>query len=166
VRRSVVLEMEDVFHHGLVVEDLEAAMHDLEQAFRVEWTSVEAVQFAIRTPQGRSVVDLRLVYTRQGPSRIELIQAVPETVWELPAVGSFGWLAPHHIGVWCDDIPGTSRHLTESGAPLLVTADDGTDEAAGFAYHRTPSGSMIEIFDRVNKPAFEDWFAGGPFPMG
>ena len=161
-----MLAMEDVFHHGLVVEDLATSMHDLEQAFHVEWTSIEEVQLRIRTPDGHSVVDLRLVYTRQGPSRIELIQAVPGTVWELPATGSFGSLAPHHIGVWCDDIPGTSRDLSGRGIPLLVTADDGTGEAAGFAYHRAPSGSMIEIFDRVNKPAFEQWFAGGPFPMG
>lgn len=161
-----MLDMNDIFHQGLVVEHLDKAMEDISAAFEVEWTSVEEVQFKVRTPQGSQVVDLRLVYTRQGPSRLELIQAVAGTVWELPAAGAFGALATHHIGAWCDDIPGTSRELVARGAPLLVTADDGTDEASGFAYHRTPSGAMIEIFDRVNKPAFEHWFEGGPFPMG
>lgn len=46
--------------------------------------------------------------------------------------------------------------------PLLCTyvAETPVD---GFAYHRLPSGLLVELVATGNKPVFDAWFAGGDF---
>ena len=161
-----MLSVQEVFHTGFVVADIEVAMEQFARTFDVSWTAVEDRELPLRGPDGPFRPRLRFAYTREGPPRLELLEAVPGTVWELPPTGVGGLLATHHIGVWCDDVAGTSRRLAANGAARLVTYDAATDEAVGFAYHRLPSGPLIELVDAARRDDFERWFAGGPFPAG
>ncbi len=161
-----MLTSADVFHTGFVVADIEAGMRELAAVFAVTWTPVEEREMTLRGPDGPLRPTLRFAYTREGPHRLELLEAVPGTVWQPPPGGLGGPAAAHHIGVWCDDVAASSRRLEDAGAPRLVTYDGADDEATGFAYHRLPTGPLIELVDRAREPGFDRWFAGGPFPVG
>ena len=86
--------------------------------------------------------------------RLEIIQAVPGTLWE-PAAGS----GIHHLGYWSDDVAADSAALEERGYAL---------EAAGqvWAYHRNPAGPRIELVNRVVQPGMEAYWATGRMPTG
>ena len=109
---------------------------------------------------------MRYVYTVEGPHHIELLQAVPGTIWELQAAGGSGALWAHHLGVWCDDVAATSAGLVAAGSPVLATYDSGSDQAVGFAYHRMASGVIVELVNSARRELFELWYAGGEFPVG
>lgn len=156
----------DVFHTGFVVEDLDAAKRELGSLFELEWTPVEEREMPLRGPDGPFRPTLRFTYTRQGPHRLELLEATPGTIWMPPVAAAGGTLAAHHIGVWCDDLAATSRRLVADGAPRLATYDGDGEDAVGFAYHRLPTGALIELVDSARRPGFDQWFAGGPFPVG
>lgn len=156
----------DVFHTGFVVRDIDAGIAELTAVFGATWTDVEEREMRLRGPEGPLRPTLRFAYTREGPHRLELLEAVPGTLWEAPPEGVGGTLAAHHIGVWCDDVAGTSRQLISSGSPRLATYDGEGEDAVGFAYHRLATGALIELVDSSRRPAFDRWFAGGPFPVG
>lgn len=151
----------DLYHTGIVVADLEATMAELTMWFGYEWTTINPQKLKFRTSEGEDTVDLNFVYTLGSGHHIELVEARPNTVWEL--TGATG-AQPHHLGYWCDDVPGTSRGLAEQGMPLLCTYAGDPNEAVGFAYHRLHTGQVVELVDSSRRAAFENWFAGGEFP--
>ncbi|MTD13878.1 VOC family protein [Nakamurella sp. YIM 132087] len=156
----------EVFHTGFVVSDIERDMADLSRLLGVRWTPIEDRTMVLKGPDGPVRPEMRLAYTVEGPHHLEVIQAVPGTLWALQPVGVGGIIAPHHIGAWCDDVPAASAALAASGSPMLATYDSGQDGASGFAYHRLPGGVLLEICASSRRPGFEAWFAGGPFPVG
>ena len=54
-------------------------------------------------------------YSIQDPHRIELVQAIPGTLWEVPRPGG-----AHHLGYWSDDVPAMSAALAARGLPLAA----------------------------------------------
>ncbi|MDA2986341.1 MAG: VOC family protein [Actinomycetota bacterium] len=161
-----MMRTESAFHTGFVVDDVEAARDHLSAHLNATWTPVEERDMPLRGPAGPVTVRLRFTYTTTGPHHLELLGAVPETVWQASGPSHPGTIAAHHIGLWCSDLAETSRRLEADGSPLLVTYDSELDEAVGFAYHRLPSGLLLELVDEARRPAFEHWFGGGPFPVG
>jgi len=161
-----MMRTEDAFHTGFVVADVESARDQLASHLEATWTQVEERDMPLRGPDGPMTVRLRFTYTTTGPHHLELLGAVPGTVWQAAGPGHPGTIAAHHVGVWCTDLAERSRRLAADGAPLLATYDSGRDEAVGFAYHRLPSGLLLELVDVARRPGFERWFAGGPFPVG
>lgn len=153
--------MMELYHTGIVVADLEAAMAELTDLFGYEWTGVNPQHLRFRTPSGEDSVELNFVYTLGQGHHIELVEARPGTVWEL---GDEPHARPHHLGYWCDDVTGTSRRLAEAGMPLLCTYAGDPDNAVGFAYHRLHTGQLVELVDSSRRAGFEEWFAGGQFP--
>ena len=85
---------------------------------------------------------------------------MPGTHWQLPT----GVLTPHHVGVWCDDLVGSSQTLSADGVEMVATSSAPGRAVTGFAYHRLASGMFLELLDAAREPAFEAWFAGGPHP--
>ncbi len=161
-----MMRADSAFHTGFVVTDVEAARDQLSKHLDVSWTPIEARQMPLRGPNGPMTVDLQFTYTTTGPHHLELLGSVPGTVWQAPDLSDLSTTAAHHVGLWCADLAEESRRLVADGAPLLVTYDSGHDEAVGFAYHRLPSGLLLELVDVSRRPGFERWFEGGPFPIG
>ena len=71
----------------------------------------------------------------------------------------------HHLGVWADDFADTSDRLVAEGFPRVLTYDRRDGRAAGFAYHRLPSGALVELVDASLRAGLEAWLAGGPHPL-
>ncbi len=157
---SVFGSFRHLFHLGFVVDDIPAAAERLAVTFGVHWTPVAQREMRLSGPDGSWSTELATCYTREGPVHLELIQAVPGTLWEMPA----GVMTPHHVGVWCDDLRAESADLTGQELPLVATYDEAGQAVSGFAYHRMPDGTFLELLDSARKPAFDRWFAGGPHP--
>ena len=84
-------------------------------------------------------------YSAQGPHRIELVQAIPGTLWEVPRPGG-----AHHLGYWSDDVrpcPRRSPHAACRSPPGSEPASR-TGAPALIVMHRAPSGLYVELVDR------------------
>ena len=159
-----MLDPANVFHTGFVVPDVDTAMDELGKAFDLDWAPVQHLTMRLRGPDGTFDADMTFTYSTQGPSHLELLAAVEGTPWNQGhAPHPVGLQAAHHVGVWSDDVVAESAALEASGAPLVVTYEHSGEGARGFAYHRLPSGLLVELVDVARKPDFDRWFAGGDF---
>ena len=144
-----------VFHAGFVVRDFEGAMKRLGAALRIDWAKpLEAPPMRLGTRDGEiEVPGMRLTYSVQ-PMHVELIEAVPGTLWEADT-----GLRGHHVGLWTDDLAGESRRLEGLGFPLHTHAIDEAGALTTFAYHATDFGLYLELVDSAARAFYPQWFA-------
>lgn len=154
--------MTEVFHTGFVVPDIEAAMAELTATLGCAWAPLQDQRLPLRFPDGDADVRLRFTYSTVA-HHLELIEAVPGTVWALQPEGA---AATHHVGVWSADVAGDSERLSRAGSPCLATYRTRSGRPAGFAYHRLAAGGLIEFVDVARKEVFAQWFAGGAWQPG
>ena len=159
-----MLRTADVYHTGFVVPDIERAKAELGAVFALEWTGVEEREMPVLTPGGPLLAAMRFVYSRGKAPRLELLEPVPGTVWEQPVQAVAGPSSAHHVGVWAEDFQAESRRLEDLGCSRVLTYDDGSGDAVRFAYHRLPSGGLVELVDASRRPELEAWFDGAPYP--
>jgi hypothetical protein len=133
----------DLYHTGIIVADVEAAMQELTDVAGYRWMKPVTHPVPIWTPAGESTVTITMVYSHDE-HRLELIQEIPGTTW-VRSPGS----AIHHIGYFVDDVAAASAALTASGLPVEACAGMQPDgRPAGFAYHLTADGIRIEVANR------------------
>ena len=103
-----VLRHADLFHTGIVVDDLATAKSELAVALGVTWREGGA---AVRmlTDDGACTVRTAYALSREGPHHIELVQSIEGTLWTTTAPGH-----AHHLGYWADDVAATSAALVRS----------------------------------------------------
>ncbi len=145
------------FHVGARVQDLQAAMGALAQAFGLSWATVVERRQRVWTPSGgAATVPLRFTYSCQGPQHVELLQGSPGSLWDgsdLPGL--------HHLGVWVDDVATETGRLVDAGW-TVDGAERPPEEGYGvMSYVRSPAGLLVELVSRSVEPAFERWWAGG-----
>jgi hypothetical protein len=147
---QVVPNHADLYHTGVVVTDLVGSMAEYERTLGVTWgfgshrVPAGTLEQPLLTRQGARTVRFQFVYSNEGPHRLELVQAIPETVWAVPSPGA------HHLGYWSDDIVADSAHLSAAGAPWTVRMGVTVEEERPYAVmHRLPSGLDVELVDRA-----------------
>lgn len=149
-----ILDPKNLYHTGIIVDDVDAAASTLTKTFGYEWTKPadgndRPVVYADGT---EATLRLRYSYSINAP-HLELVQAVPGTPWAATE------RAIHHLGYWVDDLAAASTELAEAGLPLVVCArDDDGNHPVRFAYHVTGDGLFIELVERTifGKP-FQEW---------
>jgi hypothetical protein len=112
----------------------------------------------VRTADGFSDVELAISYTMAGPLHLEIIQAVPGTLWER--------LGIHHYGWFSDDLIADSAALTGRGLPLVATRDSEGGQPWQFVYHDCPPFGTIELVDVRMRPFLTDWWTLGALRRG
>lgn len=145
------LPSSDLYHTGIVVADLESAKVEF-SGLGYEWGfgsdslgPDQQSDMPVLFPDGPQVVTFKFSYSNDGPHRLELVQAIPGTIWALVP-----GRAAHHIGYWCDDVVATSALLDDAGYPWTVKVGVGNpDEPPVAVMHQTPSGLHIELVDRT-----------------
>jgi hypothetical protein len=80
----------EIYHVGIVVTDVDAAMLEMAASLGVTWGRPQLVA---NLPSGTADGPV-FVFSLEGPPYYELIRARPATVWHAPGL--------HHLGVWCD----------------------------------------------------------------
>jgi len=74
------VKAENLYHTGIVVDDLEATMKWLSEVAGYTWTDVVTVEQQGVTPDGEITIPMKMAYSGSDP-RLELLQTVPNTVW-------------------------------------------------------------------------------------
>ena len=145
---TFALQPEDLYHTGVVVPDLEAAMARLTALAGYQWISPMSYTLPFRTVGETRELTSTVVYSVQAPY-LELIQEVPGTPWTA-APGN----AVHHLGYFTDNLPQTAQLLEDNGFAFEMTADMPGSELALFAYYVDADGTRIEVVDRALFPDF------------
>ncbi len=153
-----MIDYQRLFHTGIRVPDLQAAMAELAGTLGVTWAEVrESDETAVWTPDhGLRYVPLRYVYSCEGPQHIELLESAPGSPWhsgDTPGV--------HHVGVWVDDVATEVEQAIERGWRVALAGASPDDGCGNFAYVQPPNGMLVEVVSSNLKPFFEQWWAAG-----
>jgi hypothetical protein len=140
----------ELYHAGIVVDDLDAARAQLAGAGGYVWTAPVESDVQVQFPDGERVVTLRVCFSTASP-HLELIQSVPGSVWEPPSSGV------HHLGYWSDDVAADCADLEGQGYDVEAWSD--IDGLRMFAYCRAPLGPRIELVHRSFAPVLRGWVA-------
>lgn len=141
----------DLFHLGIVTEDMDATMATLSAVLGYEWTGEMGAPITVTLPTGDAVLELRCAYSITVP-RLEVVRAIPGTLWE-PAPGS----GIHHVGYWSDDVAADAAGLEKQGY-VLEASRSGSDGVPFFTFHRSESGFRVELVTRQAQPSIERAF--------
>lgn len=153
-----MIDMSRLFHIGVRVADIDAAMAEMTEHLGLSWATVQHDPTrALWTPdEGTREVPLSYVYSVEGPTHVELVQGPSGSVWA-------GDVNPgtHHLGVWSDDVVGETDACLAAGW-TMAAAGAGPDQGyGGFTYVVPPSGMIVELVAAAAQPRFEAWWAGG-----
>ncbi len=154
-----MINYQDVYHTGIRVPDLDAAMAELAGPLGVTWaTPVTSPAQPAWTPEGgQQHLPLRFTYSCEGPQHIELLEGPPGSIWdgrERPGA--------HHVGLWVDDVAAATRAAVDAGWVCRL-AQVSPDEGYGTYTYVQPPGSamLVEYVSSAARPRFEQWWAGG-----
>ena len=135
------------YHTGIIVEDVDAAIPLWEKATGTQWGVPYRGPFDVHTPaDGRTTtLDLAMAYSRD--LRLELVQRIPGTCWEIVG-GSSGI---HHTGCWADDLRADAARLEADGWPIVAHGVGPDGGIAMFSYHQVPGIGYLELVDRATR---------------
>jgi hypothetical protein len=149
----------NLWHTGIVVADLDAAIQDFRLRSDVEFVEPILVPLTIRdhTTSRLQSLTVRTAMSMGTPPYLELIEAIPETVY---AVGQV------HLGFWCDDLKSAGASMIADGyAQIMSDANGEGGIAEMMSYHATPGGYIVEVVAPYLKPLVKSHQAGGPPPV-
>jgi hypothetical protein len=158
-RRSIVIDYQRIYHTGIRVPDLQAAMDELGPALGVTWATPKHVagQPAWTPEHGQQYLDLSFTYSCEGPQHIELLQGPAGSIWD-------GRVSPgvHHVGLWSDDVAGQTQACLDAGWRLALAMSSPEEGFGRYTYVQPPGSAMlVELVDAASRPRFESWWAGG-----
>jgi catechol 2,3-dioxygenase-like lactoylglutathione lyase family enzyme len=145
---AFALRPEDLYHTGIIVPDLDAAMARLSALAGYRWITPLSYTLPFRTATGTRELTSTIVYSVQSP-HVELLQEVPGSPWTAAPGNSV-----HHLGYFTDDLADTAELLESNGFTFEMTADVPGQDLALFAYYVDPFGTRVEIVDRALFPDF------------
>ena len=141
-----VVSHADLFHTGIVVDDLASAKEELGAVLGLAWREGGA-DVRLTDATGVRTVQTAYALSTAGPHHVELVQSVPGTLWSVTAPGH-----AHHLGYWVDDVPSAAAELVRLGSEPVarVAIKDGRPPMC--TYHRSPTGLYLEVVDRRMRP--------------
>lgn len=152
-----MFDLQRIYHTGLAVSDLEAAMEMYTRTLHLAWSPIRVFDpLPFWTPaEGAHEVTVRAAYSRQGPHHVELC-------W-----GTNSFYDPHrvpdtrHIGVWTDDLPGEAEAMLREGWVVDGAIHSPDDGYGPVAYLRAPAGALlVELVSTELKPSIDEWING------
>ena len=149
----------ELFHTGVVVDDVERAIHDLSRALGLRFTAVQEHPMRQWRPKGEQSLVLRYAYSLAPYPLLELIEAQPGTFYE-PVPRATTQL--HHVGMWVDDLAGAARRLARDGFALAAAGvDDDGHHPARVTFHESRHGLRVELCDVAMRAGFDAWVTSG-----
>jgi lactoylglutathione lyase len=144
---------ENLYHAGIVVDDLDATLDWFTKVAGYRWTDVVEAEQVVETPTGEKTIPMRMAYSGTEP-RLEILQTVQDTVW-VPADSGV-----HHLGYWSDDVESDLATLAVNGMRYEVRSYNPDGSGTLFwAYCKGPTGPRIEFVSSAMKPFIEYWWS-------
>ena len=155
-----MIDFKEIFHIGIRVPNIEAAMEEMGESLNVTWAElVENPSQRLWTPdEGQQDIPLKFVYSCEGDQHLELLEGQIGSFWdgnENPDV--------HHFGVWVDDVKVETERLLGLDWELLGAAKSPAEGFGNMTYLAPSNGTILELVASTNKPRFERWWSGGSF---
>ena len=143
----------ELYHIGLIVPDLHAAMAQYTATFGFGWATVHESTPEVMVDGERRQAQIAVTYSIQGPPYLELVQERRGSIW-----GADG-LALTHVGFWAEDLGAGQRALEASGLAARVRDAGRGGHPARFSYHPFAGGLWIELVHTSFKTQLADWIA-------
>ena len=143
----------DLYHIGLAVPDIRAAMAQYSAAFGFSWARIHESTPEVVVDGERRRAQITVTYSIQGPPYLELVQERRGSIW-----GADGF-ALSHVGFWAEDFSAGMRALDEAGLVARVHGIGPDGRAARFSYHRSGGGLWIELVHTSFKSELSGWIA-------
>ena len=147
------MKAQDLYHTGLVVDDIDATMRWFTEVAGYEWCDQFVGEQVVQLPGGERTLTMNGVYSLSEP-RLELVRTIPDTLWQPTNAGV------HHLGYWSDDVDSDVARLVANGAELQASSFL-PDGSSLWAYCRAASGPRIEFVSRVLEPILSAWWTTG-----
>lgn len=150
-----MIRHEDIHHIAFVAPDLRRGMDEVGEVYGVEWTTPRHMELRVRDHRGVRALSLSVVYSRQGPLFLEVLQAVPDSVWAAQPGSRL-----HHVGVHVDDVEAEIERLEGLGQALEAAGVGPDGRTGGWAYLQGPLALRVEIMDIRGREATARWASG------
>ena len=152
-----MIDPAQIYHIGVVVQDLDRAMDELGTSLGYTWTTVRTMNTSVLVPVGApKPISLRLAFTRSGPPWLEFIEGPADSVWS-----AAGGNTLHHVAFYVDDLEDEKQRLESLGMAFEVGGMGPDGRLSGFAYHVNPHGGRVELVDARLRDGMERWLSGG-----
>ena len=152
-----MIDFQELFHVGIRVPDLAAAMEELGASLGVTWSeSRENPEQTLWTPElGLQHLHLKYTYSAEGPQHVELLEGPAGSFWDGRTDSGI-----HHVGIWVDAVAEETDRRVKAGWRIVGSQrDPGDGKGYGvFSYVQPPSGLIVELVDRAVLPHFEQWW--------
>ncbi|MBC2667922.1 VOC family protein [Novosphingobium piscinae] len=145
----------EIFHHGLIVDDLASAMARVGESAGAAWTEVRAFDpLPVWTPEAeRGEVRLRVAYSRDAPLRFELVESLPGTPYDkLRAYGR------SHLGIWVDELARAVEGLRTLGWEVLVAGASPERGYGSMAYLAREGAPVVELVGTELRAFMAAWW--------
>lgn len=147
----------ELYHTGVVVTDLEAAMARTRISLGIEWIDPIRSRTEVWTPAGRRQLSLMWVYSMGAGHRIELIQQLNDVDesdrWDMPR--------EPHFGYWVKDADKARAQLESAGLETCFARMSAGGETTLVSYHQGPAGFCVELVSEKARPALQGLLDGG-----
>ena len=139
-----------VYHFGLVVPDLAAAVEQYSSALGFSFAKARKIPLPVLVDGRQRSVELLATYSTGGPPHLELIEELSGSTWAADALGM------NHMGFWAKDMAAAMARLEAHGMPCRVR---GTATPPRMSYHQAGSGVWIELVDHLVRDSLDAWLA-------
>lgn len=143
----------ELYHVGLVVPDITAAVEQYRDLFGLRFASLRRTFLEVRVNGAIRTPELIVSYTMDGPPYVELIEELSGGTWAADALGL------NHIGFWAKDLPAAAARLEASGLATQVRDNGPDDRPARFTYHPGLGGMWVELVAPQFARTLHEWFA-------
>jgi hypothetical protein len=150
-----VIEYEGLFHIGVIVPDMQRGLEDIARRFGASFPEPRQAQVRVRYRGAETQVPVTFAYSRQGPPYIEVIQAVPGTVW---AAGAGSRI--HHLGVFVNDIEDEIGRLQAEGFEYEAASLGQDGSMQGAQYINNDLGIRLELIRGETRDMFLNMLKG------
>ena len=146
-----MITFDDIYHVGIIVPDMEAAMEELGRRFGCGWRDPSTATVRVRDQGGDRILTPRVTFCDQStPIALELIEALPGTLWD---VGESSQL--HHFGLYVESVQAAIDELGP-GMTVEMAGLDRDGMLAGFCYVNDGLGVRMELVARGGLPPLDD----------
>lgn len=146
----------DVYHVGVVVPDVRAAMEMYTTALGFTWSPVGDTTLDVLVDGRPRSARIAATYSREGPPYLELVEELDGGVWATEALGL------QHVGLWTDDLAGSISRFDSAGFPGRVRHTPAEGQPPLFSYHDGGAGLWWELVSTAFRPRLEARLAAAP----
>jgi hypothetical protein len=151
---TIAPDFPHLFHTGIVVPDLHAAMHDFTSAFGMTWARPRTSNSDLFCPLGIGQREVMFSYSREGPHHIELVQQINSSAYEAVPGGP----RVDHLGFYVRDLEWNASNLVSTGFSLQLAGIGQDGDIANVTFHHNPHGGIyIELLDETVWRDLQPW---------